>query len=69
MNKNPHWNEHVAAPQDLPLSAAGALPRVDAEGGKRADGAERGRQMQANPGHWRSLEDSRKPIVSRGDSR
>jgi hypothetical protein len=39
------------------------------KGGKRADGAAQGRQMQATPGHWWSLQDSRKRILTSGDSR
>ena len=43
------------------------LKRQRAEGVKRADGAAKGRQMQANPGHWRSLQDTRKRILARDD--
>ena len=38
------------------------------EGGERADGAAKGRQMQASTGHWRSLPDTRKRILTRTDS-
>ncbi len=38
------------------------------EGRKRADGASKGRQMQAIAGHWRLLADTRKYILGRGNS-
>jgi hypothetical protein len=39
------------------------------KGGKTADGAAKGRQMQVTAGHWRSLQDTRKRILTSGDSR
>lgn len=45
-----------------------ALTEASSGGGKRADGAAEGRQMQATPGHSRSLQDTRKHILSGGDS-
>jgi hypothetical protein len=34
------------------------------EGGKRADGAEKGREAQVNNGHSRSTTDTRKPTLT-----
>jgi hypothetical protein len=38
----------------------------DLEGGKRADGAEKGRETPVNNGHSRSTTDTRKPALTRG---
>jgi hypothetical protein len=50
-----------------PLQQATPSRRIGLpEGGKRADGAAKRRQMQANPGHWRSLQDTSTLILTRG---
>ena len=61
--------DHAAAAAES-LVAAGPTSAVDDahEGGKRADGASKGHQVQAIPGHWRSLADTRKRILARVDS-
>ena len=67
--RRPTGPNHAAADAE-PLLAAGST-RVFShvgEGVNRADGAGKGRQMQAIPGRWRSLTDTRKRIVAREDS-
>ena len=48
------------------LVAAGPT-RVSDDLGE-AEGRRTGRQMQATPGHWRSLTDTRKRLLARDDS-
>ena len=68
MNRQPIENDRIAAAQHPVLTHLSDLKRQRAEGVKRADGAAKGRQMQAIPGHWRSLQDTRKRTLTRGDS-
>jgi hypothetical protein len=57
---------HAAPRSEGDASDAG---RADApsEGGKRADGAAKGRHMQAIAGRWRSLQDTRRRTLTSGD--
>ena len=68
MNRHPIENDRIAASQHLVVTHLTHLERQRAEGVKRADGASKGRQMQAIPGHWRSLQDTRKCTLARDDS-
>ena len=61
-------NDRIAAGQHLVVTHLTHLEQQRDEGVKRADGASKGRQMQAIPGHWRSLQDTRKGIQARHDS-
>ena len=55
MNRQPIENDRIAAGQHPVLTHLSDLKCRRAEGGKRADGAAKGRQMQAIAGHWRSF--------------
>ena len=68
MTRHPIKNDRIAADQHLVLTHLTRPTGKPAEGVKRADGAAKGRQMQANPGHWRSLQDTRKRGLARDDS-
>jgi hypothetical protein len=68
MNRHLIENDRIAAGQHLVLTHLTHVERQCAEGVKRADGAAKGRQMQAIPGHWRSLQDIRKRILARNNS-
>jgi len=61
--------DHAAAAAESLVAAGPTLAFSDVgEGGQRADGAVKGRQMQATAGHWRSVAATRKRGLARADS-
>ena len=56
MNSDQRRRNHLVPDQLAHRTRADPRHRAQREGGMRADGAEKGRQIHANGGRWRSLE-------------